>query len=788
MQNGLEGTPNTVARIACPLPGTPRPRRRPRKPSRYLGLGIAIAFVFGTIAMRAVGNGSIHRAPSGKENLEGSGTGAEAGHAGSEAPAQPLGTAGGLTGSASSPLPGATPPLGSAETAHAGASPSPSSSPSPRAEDGRPGSYQGLPQARGVYLTAWGAGTSSKLEAVLKHLELTGLNALVIDVKDNTGGIPFDAEVKLAREIGAIDRRAPKLPELVEDVLSRGIFPIARVVVFQDPVLARAKPEWAVRRSDGSLWRDGDGRTWANPYLKEVWEYNVEVAKAAAAVGFKEIQFDYVRFPDNRGGMKKYAVFHNPRKLSEASAIEGFLSYAMKELKPLGVVVSADVFGFTATAKGDLGIGQDFSGISGIVDYVCPMVYPSHYYNSGIYGLAEPEVYPYEVVKHSLLDALDRCRGRKAKLRPWLQDFSLKHPYGPREVALQIRAAKELGIDEWLLWNPANVYTEGVDYGLGEKPKGTPTPLPPNELGKVMILVYHDIRGAEEERWSKPARALRADLERLYAEGYRPVTLGEFLSGSMDLPAGTSPVVLTFDDSTPGQFRYVGESQTSRKPQENQAGTAGTNKEAREVDPDSAAGVLMQFAREHPDFPAKATFFPLFPSPFGDPLQGGGTSKLRHLAELGFELGNHTYDHADLKKATAEETQRQLGMAAKAIAEATGGRKPFVLSLPYGSYPAHPALAKVGKYGGLSYENKAFLLVGAEPAVPPARKGFDPYRLPRVQATSEEMGKWLEYFKSHPEERYVSDGDPLTVTLPPEMVDKLDRKAVPLSSIRVTAR
>lgn len=678
---------------------------------------------------------------------------------------------------------------------------------------------RGPVKAHGLYLTSWVAGIPSRVDRLLDHISTTGMNAIVIDVKDNTGTIAGPVEnVKLAEEIGALGKRVKDLPGLVKSLLDRGVYPIARIVVFQDPVLAKAKPEWAIRNRDGSVWRDADGNYWVNPYRKEVWDYNLTIAKEAARMGFREIQFDYVRFPDNRKGARKNAVIDNPEGLSQADAIEAFLKYCVKELKPLDVFVSADVFAFTATAKGDLGIGQDFRRIAGIVDYICPMVYPSHYYNSGIYGFADPEAHPYEVAKNSLLDAIERSEGQRAIIRPWLQDFSLKHEYGPEEVAAQIRAALEVGIDEWLLWNPANVYTAGVDYGLkpgrgmgsdkgmekgmetGQLETGQPTSptsggtdtssMKPNELGKVMILEYHEIAHEEEKRWSKPPDMFRKDLERLYAEGYRAISLEDFLDGSINLPKGYSPVVITFDDSTPGQLRFLQrrESEDSNGNTGNGAKDPGEEKTPNtpEPDPHSAVGVMEAFAKEHPDFGLEATFYVLFPYPFGDAKTA--QAKLKYLVDLGLDIGNHTFNHLDLKKATPEEIEKDLGMAAKAIEEATGGYKPTTLSLPYGSYPSDPEKAKRGKFEGTTYSNRAFLLVGAEPALPPKRKGFDPYKLPRIQATSEELEKWLSYFKSHPEERYVSDGDPSVFTVHPDLLDAFDRKNVPIQALRVTPR
>jgi len=185
----------------------------------------------------------------------------------------------------------------------------------------------------------------------------------------------------------------------------------------------------------------------------------------AAWLGFKEIQFDYVRFPDGRRPLPPDVP--NPMKLSKTEAITGFLERAKAALSSYGAFVSADVFGFTTTVRGDMSIGQDFVEIAKVVDYMCPMLYPSHYYHRGVYGLEDPESQPYEVVFRATSDGLLRLKEKThaiARLRPYLQDFSLRVHYGPLEVAAQIRAALDAGAEEYLLWNPASRYTSGVDY------------------------------------------------------------------------------------------------------------------------------------------------------------------------------------------------------------------------------------------------------------------------------------------------------------------------------------
>lgn len=273
---------------------------------------------------------------------------------------------------------------------------------------------------------------------------------------------------------------------------------------------------------------------------------------------------------------------------------------------------------------------------------------------------------------------------------------------------------------------------------------------PPNEVGLIPILEYHRI-GGPEDRWTRSAENFRADLDRLYREGYRPVSLTDLLDGRLDLPAGLSPVVLTFDDSSPGQFRYLGRD-----------GEVA-------IDPDSAVGILLDFHRAHPDFAAKATFYvlPAAAQPhrlFGQPAYE--QRKLRHLVELGFEIGNHTLWHANLARADAATVQHQLASAVRIIQEAVPGYRVRTLALPFGAYPADLAAAIAGEANGTAYRHDAILMVAGGLAPSPFAAAFDPLRLPRIQATAAEFAHSLGRLARHPDERFVSDGDPAAVTVP----------------------
>lgn len=324
-------------------------------------------------------------------------------------------------------------------------------------------------KARGVYVTMRTAGNPDFFLPLIRFVGGSGLDALVIDVKDNAGYVPYAPPGGLpGRHHNYTHFRA-----LIGLLKENGYYLIARIVAFQDPYLASLAPERAIRHAGGALWRDRGGMVWLNPYDIRNWEYIRDICLWARDMGFHEIQLDYVRFPDNLPKTPGLVVMPDDRGLgSRTDCIKSFLKYIDEALKEGGnpVLLSADVFGFTTLAEDDMGIGQKFEDICDVVDFISPMVYPSHYYNKGIYGFEFPEAHPYEVVGRALADALRRSEGRRAKIRPWLQDFSLNIIYGPAQVQSQIDAAHELGVETWLLWNPGNVYTGGVRYLSEDQP------------------------------------------------------------------------------------------------------------------------------------------------------------------------------------------------------------------------------------------------------------------------------------------------------------------------------
>jgi len=281
--------------------------------------------------------------------------------------------------------------------------------------------------------------------------------------------------------------------------------------------------------------------------------------------------------------------------------------------------------------------------------------------------------------------------------------------------------------------------------------------LPPNELGRIMILEYHKI-DYPEDRWTRTPENFRRDLETLYARGYRLVSLGDLLDGRLAVPAGTTPVVLTFDDSSPGQFRYL-----------EQNGTL-------EIDPKSAVGILEAFLRERPDFGRGATFFvlPAANPPnrlFNQPAHAG--KKLQYLVSRGYEIGNHTLWHANLGKYDEATVRAQIAGAQQWIQRHVPDYRPRALSLPHGVYPKDVGWALRGSAKGVTYSHDAILMVAGGAAPSPFSRAFDPVRLPRIQAVEAELASWLRYFERRPHERFVSDGDPDVITVPAGSQDQV---------------
>ena len=312
---------------------------------------------------------------------------------------------------------------------------------------------------KALYLSSFGLGARSLREPVVRLLQETELNALVIDVKGDRGWIAYPSAVALAHEVGAQKIiPAKKGDEIIRSLKSAGIYLIARIVVFKDNPLALAQPALAVKNSGGTIWRDRERLAWVDPFQPAVWSYNLDIAEEAASKGFDEIQFDYVRFPDALG-----LVFSQPNsKENRVKAISRFFHEARKRLAPFKVALAGDIFGYVCWNPGDTNIGQQIETIVNDVDYVCPMLYPSGF-QYGIPGYRKAAAYPYEIVKLSLDRAFSRTHADKTHFRPWLQafrDYAFdRRAYGAEEIRRQIRAAEDFGSDGWMLWNPHNVYS-----------------------------------------------------------------------------------------------------------------------------------------------------------------------------------------------------------------------------------------------------------------------------------------------------------------------------------------
>jgi hypothetical protein len=316
---------------------------------------------------------------------------------------------------------------------------------------------------KALYLSFYGIGERSLRESALKLIRETELNALVIDIKGDRGWIPYKSSIPLAAEVGAQRIITVKdISGLMKSLKEKGVYTIARIVVFKDNPLARAKPDLAVKTQSGEIWRDRENLAWVDPFKKEVWDYNIQIAVEAAQYGFDEIQFDYVRFPDT----------HAPRfslpntEANRVEAIAGFLREAKQRLMPYNVFVAADIFGYVCWNLNDTCIGQRLDVLLPHLDYLSPMLYPSGF-QYGIPGYRIPVENPYQIVYLSLKRAQERTNLPSFRFRPWLQAFRDygfdRRCFNGREIREQIDAAGKFGSQGWMLWNPGNNYSsEGL--------------------------------------------------------------------------------------------------------------------------------------------------------------------------------------------------------------------------------------------------------------------------------------------------------------------------------------
>ncbi|MDR3259658.1 MAG: hypothetical protein LBT51_08650 [Fusobacteriaceae bacterium] len=321
---------------------------------------------------------------------------------------------------------------------------------------------------RGIYVSGSSAGLSSKMDQLIDLTKRTDINTFVIDVKDDSGNLLFKME-----EVEKYSKNANKYNQIkdmesfMKKLKDNNIYTIARIVSFKDPQYAATNPDKTILdKTTKKSYTDKDKVIWISPYDRNLWEYNIAVAKEAARVGFNEVQFDYVRFPaSNDGKLDKNLDYRNTNNEPKPVAIQKYLKYARTELEPLGIYISADVFGQIGSVPNDMDLGQHWEAVSNVVDYISPMIYPSHY-SSGVYGIAIPDTEPYNLLYRCTRDEINRNENidSPAGIRPWIQAFTATWvkdhiPYGYEEIQQQIKALSDIGIKEYLLWNASNHYT-----------------------------------------------------------------------------------------------------------------------------------------------------------------------------------------------------------------------------------------------------------------------------------------------------------------------------------------
>lgn len=344
-------------------------------------------------------------------------------------------------------------------------------------------------KVKGIYVSGHAAGSRSRMNELIRLVvDSDELNAMVIDVKNDMGKVTYDSNVPLVNDIAADQKPLiSSLEELLKQLKAKQVYTIARLVAFKDPYLAGKRPEYALKNKSGEAWRDAKGTAWVDPFHPDVRQYNMELAREAARLGFDEIQFDYVRFPENGKKVDQEVRYHSSKNQSKAELIAAFLQDASEILHEEKVYVSADVFGLTTTVDDDMGIGQEWVRIARSIDFISPMVYPSHY-GKGMYGIVHPNEEPYKVVRRAMRDAKEKNKQlvmkwresltvdaqghmvetdesvqRIAEIRPWLQSFTATwikpyRKYATDQIRQQIKAVKEEGVESYLLWNPQCQY------------------------------------------------------------------------------------------------------------------------------------------------------------------------------------------------------------------------------------------------------------------------------------------------------------------------------------------
>ncbi len=592
---------------------------------------------------------------------------------------------------------------------------------------------------KGFYVSYAAMGNAGFMQRTHELLEQTELNAVVFDFKGDRGFLAFPTEVAVAAEVKANAQPMVDDPaEFMRWFEERGVYTIARIVTFKDNQLAKYYPEWAILdTATGAAWRDQEGMAWIDPNRTGAWDYNVALAREAAAYGFDEVQFDYVRFPTdgNVGG----AVYSMPNTYEvRTAAIGGFLGSASAVLRPLGVKTCADVFGYTAWVDDDLGIGQHLEALAPLIDVLAPMVYPSTY-NAGMPG-EDPKyrnavAYPYEIVNKSTERALRRMQpiNPAIEIRPWLQDFGDYafdyRTYTAAEIRRQMDGARDAGARGWLLWDPAVRYTSAA------LASAQPAFLP-NIQGKIPVLAYGEVSSS----------VLRSDLAWLLEQGFYPTTLSDLATGGIHgVPAGKKAVVLTFDGSPASHFRLL---------------------EGGRVDPESAVGALLAFGDEHPaDFPPRGTFFVKQSGGGGEGAAGNGifgtadlaSFKLSTLLSWGFEIGVMPLADEALQAPIGEERRQSFALAQGQLEPLMPGYLPAAIALPAGLPQETLDLLASGTEAEPGPRFTAAVEPGGGVAPSPFLPGFAPYRIPRLPAGDAAGNSWREAIEQS--EIFISAGE-----------------------------
>lgn len=370
-------------------------------------------------------------------------------------------------------------------------------------------------KVKGIYVSEYVAGTPDLMDAIIENIDNTEINAVVIDVKDDNGRISYAMDSPMVTELGAVKRFIPDMEGLMAKLKEHNIYTIARVVAFRDPYLAEKRPDLSLKLADGSIYRDNKGLAWVNPYKKEAWDYLVEVGIEAHKSGFDEIQFDYIRFSTEKGMKNVVYDEADTQGRSRTEIISEFVDYAFKKLSKEGVLVSADVFGAIIGGGVDSDtVGQSYGDMAKSLDFICPMIYPSHY-GDGNFGIEHPDTQPYDTILAALnkskedLKSYEEKGRRQAIVRPWLQDFTASYlanyiPYGDKEIRAQIQAVYDAGYDEWILWSAANKYHWGA--------------LKTPEEAEAEAVQIAESRGAEAEMARMKAEESERSSEELSAE------------------------------------------------------------------------------------------------------------------------------------------------------------------------------------------------------------------------------------------------------------------------------